>query len=201
MIVVSDAAPLIGLAKGRVFTVLRDLFGRIFIPPTVFTEIVVEGKGRSGSQELQDALAAKWMEIHTPQALTFCTLPPHWNKEDQAVVAVAMELQARFLLADDKRLRNYAAQQSLTCLFTTDVLLMAWRVGLLSRLRPPLDHMRSQNFGIIDPVYEALLRATGEDAATANCGVGAARLGRRKVGEGEEITGGGPRSGADCAGG
>ena len=46
MKVVSNSGPLINLAKVGQFTLLRDLFQHITIPPAVFEEVVVRGGGQ-----------------------------------------------------------------------------------------------------------------------------------------------------------
>ena len=58
MKVVSNSGPLINLAKVGQFTLLRDLFQHITIPPAVFEEVVVRGGGQPGSGE---TCAAQWI--------------------------------------------------------------------------------------------------------------------------------------------
>ena len=50
MKVVSNSGPLINLAKVGQFTLLRDLFQHITIPPAVFEEVVVYGEEASQGQ-------------------------------------------------------------------------------------------------------------------------------------------------------
>jgi predicted nucleic acid-binding protein len=52
MRVVSNSGPLIHLARAAHFDLLRVLFGRVLIPPTVYQEVAVRGKGEDGSHEL-----------------------------------------------------------------------------------------------------------------------------------------------------
>ena len=55
MKVVSNSGPLINLAKVDQFTLLRDLFQHITIPPAVFEEVVVRGGGQPGADETNTA--------------------------------------------------------------------------------------------------------------------------------------------------
>jgi predicted nucleic acid-binding protein len=48
-IVIADSTCLIGLSKIGRLDVLRQLFGSIVIPPTVYHEVVVRGAGRFGT--------------------------------------------------------------------------------------------------------------------------------------------------------
>jgi hypothetical protein len=62
---VLDANMVIGLAKGGVFNLLASLYAPLFVPPAVIQEITVQGQGRAGVTELQQALGR------------FCLRSPH----------------------------------------------------------------------------------------------------------------------------
>ena len=55
-----------------------------------------------------------------------------------------------------------ASQHGLVCLRTTDVVVLLKREGLVAEVKPVLDGMRQQGFGIDDATYERALRAAGE---------------------------------------
>lgn len=61
MIVVVNATPLIALSKVGKLTLLQDIFGTITIPQGVYTEVVIQGAGRSGAARVR---AASWIETH-----------------------------------------------------------------------------------------------------------------------------------------
>ena len=55
MIVVSDATPLIGLAKIGKLELLKELFGMIRIPGSVYAKVVTNAIGRPGAVEVSQA--------------------------------------------------------------------------------------------------------------------------------------------------
>ena len=55
MIVVSNATPLISLAKINKIHLLRLMYGTLYIPEAVYKEIVLEGKEKQGAQEVENA--------------------------------------------------------------------------------------------------------------------------------------------------
>jgi predicted nucleic acid-binding protein len=57
-IVVADSSCLIALARSGQLDVLRALFGQITIPAAVYDEVVSQGAGRPGSDEVAQA---KWI--------------------------------------------------------------------------------------------------------------------------------------------
>ena len=59
MIVVTNSTPIISLAKIDKLHLLRDIFGKIYVPNAVYKEVVLKGKGRPGSKEIEEA---EWVE-------------------------------------------------------------------------------------------------------------------------------------------
>jgi predicted nucleic acid-binding protein len=58
--VVSNASPLIILARIGHLQLLADLYGRVVIPSEVHDEVVVAGRGRPGSEEAREA---SWIDV------------------------------------------------------------------------------------------------------------------------------------------
>jgi predicted nucleic acid-binding protein len=57
--VVSDASALIDLARIGELDLLRRLYGELLIPEAVWQEVVIEGAGQPGAEEVR---AASWIE-------------------------------------------------------------------------------------------------------------------------------------------
>lgn len=62
MVVVSDTSPLINLAAIQHLWLVPEIYGPVIIPQAVFNEIVVEGIGEPGADEIQ---SADWVSIKT----------------------------------------------------------------------------------------------------------------------------------------
>ena len=60
MLIVSDTSPIINLAAINHLYLLPELFEQIIIPQMVYQEIVIDGAGEPGSDEIQ---TAHWVEI------------------------------------------------------------------------------------------------------------------------------------------
>ena len=59
MNVVSDASTLINLARIGEIDLLRQLYGKLLIPEAVWREVVTEGVGQPGAEEIR---TASWIE-------------------------------------------------------------------------------------------------------------------------------------------
>ena len=62
-VAVSNSSPLIHLSRIGRLNLLREFFEEILIPHAVFREVVIEGRGRPGSSEVEEASWIRVMEI------------------------------------------------------------------------------------------------------------------------------------------
>lgn len=140
MIVITDASPLIALGQAQVLTVLRDLFGRVFMPNTVYQEAVVRCTVPVQKQAIEAAIGG-FLEVDEP------TLRHRYSRNlgagEAGVLDLALERRADLLLMDDRKARNEAESLGLACALTTDVLRYADQRGLLE-YQSVVDTLRQQ---------------------------------------------------------
>ena len=77
-IIVSDASPLINLARLNRFDLLAAFYGQVTIPQAVYDEVVVQGAGRDGSHEVDDR--PQTTIVHRPSSIVYrpCTRATPW---------------------------------------------------------------------------------------------------------------------------
>jgi predicted nucleic acid-binding protein len=159
---VLDANIVIGLAKGGVFDHLAAIYAPLYIPSAVTQEVIGQGQGRAGVQELTQALGGWVIEI-TPDPQRVQTFAASLRSvADRQVLAVAQEQRVDHVLTTDGRLIQEARRYGLTCLDAPELLVLLKRRGLIPAVRVVLDQMRQQGFGITNAVYHDTLRAAGE---------------------------------------
>lgn len=91
-IVVSDASPLINLARVEQFELLAAFYGQVIIPQAVYDEVVVRGQGREGSAEVQNA---SWIDVCEPKDdLAVRALATELGRGEAAAIILAQERQA-----------------------------------------------------------------------------------------------------------
>ncbi len=54
-VIIADSSPLIGLARIGQLALLPRLYSKTLIPPEVWDEVTIRGKGRPGAKELSEA--------------------------------------------------------------------------------------------------------------------------------------------------
>jgi len=135
MIVVTNSTPIISLAKIDKLHLLRDIFGKIYVPNAVYKEVALKGKGRPGSKEIEEA----------------------------EVILLADELNADLVIMDDRK--GYEVLSNLLnikVIGTIAILSMAKDLGLIENIKPYLDKMKVKGVWIDDQIYAISLKDVNE---------------------------------------
>jgi hypothetical protein len=160
MIVVSDATPLIALAKIDKLSLLTELFGRITIPQAVYDEVVTNALNRPGSQAVQKA---DWIDLRiVDNQIKVAYLRTDLDPGESESLVLAEELNANWILLDEQKARLAAQLIGLNFVGTVGVLLFAKQMKKIDRIRPLLDELREKNFHLSKRVYRTVLQQANE---------------------------------------
>ena len=158
MIVISNAGPLIALARIENFELLREIFGYIHIPQAVYNEVGVKGKGRAGADEVEKA-AGDWIVVSSvKETVLVQNFLIKLGLGESETIALALEKKADLVLLDDRKARAIAEFIGLNVSGTVGVLIQAHRQGLIADLKSTLDKLRTEGFWLDDLVYTEALR-------------------------------------------
>ncbi len=159
-----DASPLIALALIGRLDLLGTLAQPVWVTEAVWHEVAADHRW-PGAQTIIDAEAAGTL---TRVEAGNRTAYPQLGKGENSVLTAAAEsgayvvvddLQARAAIARDPQLRT-AIYLSYT---TTSLLVDAKRRGFIPAVKPLLDALTQQNYGIDAAAYQTALRLTDED--------------------------------------
>jgi len=150
MSVVSNTSPLIGLSNIARLEILREVFGELFIPPAVQREFMEE--------------LPSWIKVKAPKNRPLVhALSEVLGDGESEAIALAVELNAKFLVLDDLKARKIARKLGLRVVGTASVLLLAKKRGVIDEVKPLLLELRDKGFRISDEVVRVILEAAGED--------------------------------------
>lgn len=158
--IVADATPFIAFARGGHFDLLPKVTGKVAIPPAVYQEVVVEGKGRPGSKEVKSADWIEVMEVANRDKLN--SLSPTLGKGEKESIVLAKEQKAA-LITDDSRAREEARKRGVKLISSLDLLQEAKRRTIISEVKKYLDELIAGGFYISSEVYEEVLIRAGEE--------------------------------------
>jgi predicted nucleic acid-binding protein len=159
-LVVSNASPLITLAKIGQFDLLQKLFGRIVIPQAVYDEVGLHSAGEPGALETRDA---DWVHVKpVADDLAVSFLQEELGAGESAAIVLAQMADATLLLLDDALARRKAERVGLTVIGTLGVLLMAKQAGLIEAVQPLLNALCTTDFRVSARVLDEVLARAGE---------------------------------------
>jgi len=161
MKVVSNASPLINLARIGELRLLPALYGQVFVPEAVWQEVVIDGTGQAGANEIRDA---SWITRHSVgNRLLVRALCQALDPGEAEAIALALELDHALLLMDERLGRESALHMGVHCVGLVGVLVEARHKTLVPALKPYLDALRDvAGFPLSDELYARVLRDAHE---------------------------------------
>ena len=149
--VVSNSSPLIALDGIGELNLLEKLFTDIVIPPAVTRE-TASSKGLPG-----------WIrEMALGQAIGAQVLSASLGAGESEAICLALELNARWVLLDDRPARRLAQSLNLPVIGTLGVLLTCKRRGLIQAIKPLVDGLVRFGFRVSPSLYQRVIKAAGE---------------------------------------
>ena len=162
MIVVSNSSPLISLSAIGLFDLLHTLFVTITIPEAVYQEIVVQGQGRPGANEVANAGWITRRAVIDYQAVQHLIDTTRLERGESEAIVLATELTADYLILDDLAARRQALEQSLPVIGTIGIFVLARAKQLIPSVKQAMDALRATGKYIHDDVYNEVLRRVEE---------------------------------------
>ena len=153
MIVVSDTSPVSNLLQVQHEKILQELFGEVVIPPAVRDELI------RYHSVLPDFLrVASPTSVQNPSVET-----SQLDPGETEAIALAMELDADFLLIDEKLGRTAAKDRGVRVIGLLGVLLLGKQRGLLVSVGEVLERLTNEaGFFVSAKVKAQVLSLAGE---------------------------------------
>ena len=131
-LVIADAGPIFSLAVTNKLEILDQLFDEIKIPNAVWEEVTLI-KTTKFYKTIEQYFKSKVNKIKGFNELTFVM-----DYGESESIILYKELNADFLLIDDKKARNIAENFGVNCIGTLGILSSAKSKGIIKELRPLL---------------------------------------------------------------
>ena len=157
--IVADAGPLIAFTRIGRLDLLHAVAGEVVIPDAVYADVVIKGKGRPGSIELE---GANWIQRRTLTHRTaLSSLPAHLHAGEAEAILLAVELRVA-LLIDERRGRKAALDHGVEVFGSLSILAQAKRRGIIEQAKPLLGAMLAAGYWIDEELVPAFLKELGE---------------------------------------
>ena len=161
MKVVSNASPLINLARIGEIGLLCTLYGQVLIPEAVWQEVVLDGTGQAGATEVREA---SWItRRQVANRLLVRALCQELDQGEAEAIALTLEVDDALLLMDERLGRESALHMGVLCVGLVGVLIEARHKALIAGLKPYLDASRDvAGFRLSEELYATVLRDAQE---------------------------------------
>jgi len=130
--VISNATPLIYLAKANQLGLLQSMIKQVFIPKAVYREVVVEGKrlGEKDAYRVERAITQGWMIVQDIKIIYPVEITIHHGEVE--VISLAKEKGIETVLMNDAKARAASEMAGLRPIGTLWLLLKAVKNHLLN---------------------------------------------------------------------
>jgi predicted nucleic acid-binding protein len=156
--VIANNTPLVALWVLGLLSLLRDLYGEILVPETVYQEFIATDPALR-----QSALdGSPWIRVVSLSNPQHARVYVGLDQGEAEVLALAEEYRARLVIIDERKGRRYADRLGISLTGTLGVLLLAKERGLIAALAPLLDGLRDAGLFIDDSLVEKVLALAGE---------------------------------------
>jgi predicted nucleic acid-binding protein len=158
---VSNSSPLINLAVIGQLQLLEKFFSTVWIPDAVWRECVTEGTGKPGMKAIE---GAGFLKRRQPKNISLIQLlRRELDAGESEALALAIEVQADWVLLDERDARNIAAMYRLKTTGVVGVLLRAKQEGHIASLRGYLERLEQEaGFWLGASLRRRILELAGE---------------------------------------
>ena len=158
--IVSNATPLIYLAKADKLTLLKSIVKEVVIPEAVFKEVVMEGKrlGETDAYRVEKCINQGWLKIKEVKNLLSFDFPVHYGELE--VISLAVEEEIKAVLIDDAKARSVADLAGLQPVGTLWVILQAVKNRMMDfdEFLSTLESIIHSGFYLKDEIYIKVIR-------------------------------------------
>jgi predicted nucleic acid-binding protein len=165
--VITNSSPLIALSRIGRLDLLHKLYGEVTVPRAVAQEVIRNGIGQPGAEEVSRADWITTAQVENQQFLG--TLERDLGKGEAEAIALALGLKADLLILDDLLARQVAEVLGLNVVGTVGVLLEARQKGVLGEVKRCLDDLIDlAGFRVSSELYLRVLQEAGEETPRAS---------------------------------
>ncbi len=156
---ISNTSPLLYLYRIEGIGWLPELFGEVWVPEAVKSELEAGG---SKGYDVPDTADYSWLNIINPKSLPSEWLALNLGAGEIATIALALENQDKIVLLDDLLARRIAKEAGLQVWGTLKVLLEAKSHGIIDKIEPHVSKLNNAGMWISAEIKQRILKLAGE---------------------------------------
>jgi predicted nucleic acid-binding protein len=158
-VIIADSGPLIALSIIDKLELLQQLYEEVLLPPAVWNEVTVQGKGMPGADIVSKA---KFLKVCIPEPMALKPLSIIVGAGEAEAIALAQTTSNCCVLLDDAQARRLAERLDICRIGTLGILRQAKKQGLISHIKPFILKLQSNGIYMQENLVNAILQDVGE---------------------------------------
>lgn len=159
-IVVSNTTPILNLLKIGKLSLLKTIFGKVYVPKSVYEEIQA-GKNKEYYIDLTEI---EYIEILQTKNIDFLEYLIDLDLGEAETIVIAKEIQADLALIDEKLARNYASIFNLKVSGTLGILIKASEIGLINNLQELLYELKEKGTYLSEALIDKIVTLSDKNS-------------------------------------
>ena len=157
---ICNTSPLQYLHQINQIDLLPKIYGSIRIPQAVADEIATGLQNNNDLPYLEDLY---WLSVRpNEENVDLSQFPSGLGKGEIQVISSGFNMPDEVLILDDRLARQFATKSGLKVTGTVGILLSAKQRGMITSIKPSLDHLTGLGFRISPDIYHKGLNLAGE---------------------------------------
>ena len=164
MIVVSDTTPIISLMKAGQLELLRQLFGSVYIPETVYRELTDNEAFSEEVRMVQECEFLYVQKVDNGKSVTILQNFTGLDAGESEAIILADEMNSDVLLMDEHKGRQVAKKLGITITGTIGILTQAFDEGMLTKedVERCIERLQESGIRISEKLYQRLNMEMGK---------------------------------------
>jgi len=156
--IISNASSLIFIGKTRIFSYVKNLYSKIFVPEEVIQEIFKHNKPEN--QIIEQEIKSDYIEKIKVKKIRDFPL----NLGEKAALSLCFEKGISIFLSDDKNARAYAKSLGIKVIGVIGVILENLKLGKISKIeaKKTIDKLIENNLYTTPGLYAEVLKLIEE---------------------------------------
>lgn len=157
--IIADSGPLISLAIIDRLNLLKQLYPRVVVPPAVWHEVTIKGKGMPGAEAVAHL---SWLEMQKPKPEALTPLSIIVAPGEAEAIALAQAIEGSIVLLDDSQARRIAERFDVPRIGTLGILRRAKNKGMVEEIKPMIEQLQDNHIYMAENLIQAILDSVGE---------------------------------------
>ena len=152
--IIGDSSALVALSIMDRLDLLETIFGKIYVPQAVYDEVTISYKPQS--IKLKNFLANKIVNVKVDISQIGL------GKGELEAIALYKNMEANFLLIDDRRAKSFAKLNDVHVIGSLGVMVLAKELGKIETIREDLEKLLDSDVFISESLIDRVLISVGE---------------------------------------